>query len=248
MRRYRAVLLDMFDTLVLFNRQHLPQVAVHGQPVHTTSPFVRAVLAPLCPGLSLEAFAEAFLGSYREAEAIRSREHREVVAHDRFRLLFRRLGIPCGPATADLMEAAIREHHRHLTGALEFPGSHRATLDTLAGGYRLGVVSNFDYTPTVEAALRHHGIRERFDTVVVSAEVGWRKPRPEIFARALDALGMSPAEVLFVGDSPETDLLGARNLAMDAVWVNPAGRACPPGIPAPTGTVSGLPELLGLLP
>jgi putative hydrolase of the HAD superfamily len=56
---------------------------------------------------------------------------------------------------------------------------------------------------------------------VFSSEVGWRKPHPAIFERALDALGVAAGEALFVGDKLATDVAGAAALGMatcQALW------------------------------
>jgi putative hydrolase of the HAD superfamily len=51
--------------------------------------------------------------------------------------------------------------------------------------------------------------------------VGRRKPDPEIFQRALDALGVAPQEALFVGDTLASDIAGAAALGLrtcQALW------------------------------
>jgi putative hydrolase of the HAD superfamily len=87
------------------------------------------------------------------------------------------------------------------------------------------------------------GILGRFETVVVSDEVGWRKPRPVIFQRALAAMGLRPEECLFIGDRPEIDVAGAKAMGMGAAWLNPDRAPLPPGLPAPDLDISGLAEL-----
>ena len=247
MRTYQAVIFDMFDTLVNFNNVHLPLVHVNGREVRTTSPFVYEVLKPLCAGISFEEFFHAFVGSYRAAEEIRNRTQREVTARERFGMLFERLNLPDGQEVADLVEAGIAEHMRRLGRAMEFPESHRAVLEALRPRYRMAVISNFDHGPTVEQALRMHGIRERFEVVVVSADVGWRKPRPEIFAEAFHRMGVGAREAIFVGDSPEVDVLGAQTVGMDVIWIDNGTKALPPGTPGPTHRVSSFPEIARLL-
>ena len=91
----------------------------------------------------------------------------------------------------------------------------REALDRLrAAGLRLGVVSNSD--GRVEEALVAAGLRDRFDVVLDSALVGVEKPDPAIFRAALDALGVAPAEALYVGDLYEVDVVGARAAGMPA--------------------------------
>jgi putative hydrolase of the HAD superfamily len=97
-----------------------------------------------------------------------------------------------------------------------------------AAGLRLGVVSNSD--GRVEQALEAAGLRGYFDVVIDSALVGVEKPDPRIFHAALDALGVSPEEALYVGDLYEVDIIGARAAGMQAVLLGKsdtdAGRNC----------------------
>jgi putative hydrolase of the HAD superfamily len=239
---YQAVIFDMFDTLVNFRNVHLPLLRVNGREVRSTSPFVYEALKPLCATIPFEDFFHAFIGTYRAAEEIRNCEHREVTARERFRMLFARLQIPEGPGVAELMEAGIAEHMRQLARAMEFPDSHRALVDRLQSRYRLGIISNFDHGPTVEMALTAQGIRDRFEAVVVSADIGWRKPRPEIFLETLRRMGIGPADAIFVGDTPEVDVVGAQAVGMDVIWIDNGTKALPSGTPAPTHTVASLVE------
>jgi putative hydrolase of the HAD superfamily len=89
-------------------------------------------------------------------------------------------------------------------------------------GLRLGVVSNaFDPGRLLHRDLEQMGIAERIDHAVFSSEVGKRKPHPEIFEHALQALEVSPEETLFVGDRLYEDVLGAAELGMttvQAIW------------------------------
>jgi putative hydrolase of the HAD superfamily len=75
-------------------------------------------------------------------------------------------------------------------------------------GLRLAVVSNWDCS--LHSVLADLGLAAAVDTVVVSAEVGSPKPDPAIFEEALARLRCKAGEALFVGDSLETDVLGAR--------------------------------------
>lgn len=101
--------------------------------------------------------------------------------------------------------------------------STHALLDALrARGLRLGLVSN---TASPEWLLRpvleRQGLVERLDSVVLSSEVGKRKPHPAIFERALNELRVAAEESLFVGDRLEADVLGASRAGMrtvQALW------------------------------
>ncbi len=81
-------------------------------------------------------------------------------------------------------------------------------------GIRVGLVSNF--AAELARLLTDLGMRELFDAVVISAEVGATKPDPLIYRRALEQLGVSPPEALFVDDwRPNVE--AARRLGMAAV-------------------------------
>ena len=98
-----------------------------------------------------------------------------------------------------------------------------ALLETLRSrGLRLGVVSNaFDPGWLLHRDLERMGIAERVDFAVFSSELGKRKPHPEIFQRALDALDVRPEEAIFVGDRLYEDVRGSNEVGMtsvQAIW------------------------------
>jgi len=86
-----------------------------------------------------------------------------------------------------------------------------------------------------------------FETIVVSDEVGWRKPRRDIFDAALGRLGVRAEESLFVGDRADMDVLGAQQIGMDAAWINRDREPLPAGIQAPTYEIRDLGELATIL-
>ncbi len=247
MRCYHAVICDMFDTVVDFRWDRLPLVPFGGGEVRSTSPLIYDALRPLCPDIARPDFCRAFIESSREVERTRADTQREVTAHARFRIFLRRLGIPDGPTADAILRAGIAEQMRHLLRAMEFPEENRAALDTLRAKFRLAVLSNFDHGPAVEEALAGFGIRDRFDVVVVSADVGWRKPHPEIFQDTLRRMRIGPDQAIFVGDTPEADVLGAQGVGMDVIWINRGIASLPPCAAPPTHTVTRFAEVTRLL-
>jgi putative hydrolase of the HAD superfamily len=102
------------------------------------------------------------------------------------------------------------------------------TLAALRGaGLRLAVVSNWDCS--LRSVLAGVGLAGAVDAVVVSAEIGVQKPDARIFAAAVAELRRRPGESLFVGDSIDIDVAGARAAGLRAVLLdraaNPAGDA-----------------------
>jgi FMN phosphatase YigB (HAD superfamily) len=241
--RYRAVLFDLFDTLVWFDRNLLPEVQVDGKMIRSTAGHLHRAFQPFAPDVELPQFVDALLWSWQEAERIRGDTHREVAAPERLGFLIRRLGFEPDALAPEAMPLLLRTHMAELSKAVVFPPHHGPFLNELRKGYRLAVVSNFDYTPTARGVLEREGIAELFETVVVSDEVGWRKPKPEIFETALRRLGVEAREALFVGDRADIDVMGAQAVGMDAAWINRDAAALPAGLAPPQHEIRDLAEL-----
>ena len=98
-------------------------------------------------------------------------------------------------------------------------------LDSLrARGLRVGLCSNAPYrVQSLHAQLAFLGLDGHLDAVTFSAEVGWRKPSPRIFAAALSALGTTPESTVMVGDSETADIAGAHAAGMRAVLIRRSG-------------------------
>jgi HAD superfamily hydrolase (TIGR01509 family) len=90
------------------------------------------------------------------------------------------------------------------------PGADQALRLLRRRGLHLAIVSNATHEPpqAVHALLARHQLDRRFDTVVLSSDVGRAKPRREPFRQALSELGAPPGSTVHIGDSP-ADFLGA---------------------------------------
>lgn len=71
-----------------------------------------------------------------------------------------------------------------------------------ATGLTVGLISNGS-SDEVRGRLREHGLEGLFDSIIISAEVGIRKPDERIYTAALEMLGGVPKKTLFVDDNPE---------------------------------------------
>ncbi len=100
---------------------------------------------------------------------------------------------------------------------MPFPGL-REMLDTLKSrGYLLGLVTN-GREAFQKQSIRALGLDRDFQAVLISEVEGVRKPEPDIFCRALSRLSCQPQEAVFVGDSVEADILGAKRVGMFTAW------------------------------
>ena len=87
------------------------------------------------------------------------------------------------------------------------------------GGYHLALVSNASDAQDVFTILKRAQLTEYFEKIIISAEVGIRKPHPRIFQLALDAFNVFPRQAVMVGDTLGADILGANNLGITSVWI-----------------------------
>jgi putative hydrolase of the HAD superfamily len=84
-------------------------------------------------------------------------------------------------------------------------------------GYLLGIITN-GRSPFQARAIDGLGIRDYFDTILISEVEQVRKPQVEIFQRAMNQLGVSALNSVFVGDHPEADIAGAKGAMMKTIW------------------------------
>lgn len=154
-----------------------------------------------------------------------------------WRAVVRRVLAACG---AEPGEAVFDEMFEHLYAHFAEPGvwalypEAAAVLDALRGRHKLGMVSNFDRR--LYKVLDHLGVRECFETIVISSELGVDKPDGRMFAAALAALGVEPAETVHAGDDPEQDWRAAEAAGLHVYRVERPARG-----------LEGLPEYVRLL-
>ena len=112
-------------------------------------------------------------------------------------------------------------------------------------GIKRALCSNAPFPPEMmRRQVNSNGISEMVDAVVFSSELGRRKPAPELYIAALNAIGVEPQHSLFVGDRLREDYEGPRAIGMQAVLFTAHADEPPPGgIP----TIASLSELPGLL-
>ncbi|MCK6530481.1 HAD family hydrolase [Myxococcota bacterium] len=243
MDRYQAVFLDLFDTVVRFETTRLPTVRIGDREHPSTTDLLFDEVSPHAPGLDRAEFRRALrslLATLREEKRV---DHREISSDERFR----RLLVGLGADAPGLAERLTDRHMEALTGCVLVPEGHPQLLADLRARFHLVLVSNFDCARHGRSLLVRTGLDRLFDAVVISDEVGWLKPHPSLFLGPASALGLAADAVLFVGDTPETDVLGAARSGMDSGWLNPRGEPFPEGLPGPTYEIRSLLELRRIL-
>jgi HAD superfamily hydrolase (TIGR01509 family) len=112
-------------------------------------------------------------------------------------------------------------------------------------GIKRGICSNAPFPPEMmHRQVATNGIAQLVDAIVFSSEIGRRKPAPEVYRAALEAIGTDAERTLFVGDRVREDFEGPRALGMRAVILTAHADERPPdGVP----TIQSLTELRSLV-
>lgn len=210
----RAVSLDLFDTLVDMHMDRLPRIEIAGRPTPSTYGLLHEASVQW-HGLEFERFAAELGATDRELRARYFGEHRELPTLERFLAFGRKIGATERAMAETLTRihmGAVREHVTHVA-------HHPELLARLRGRVRLAVCSNFSHSETARFVLERAELLAHFDPVVISEDVGIRKPRAEIFEAVLSPLGLAPGEVLHVGDSLSADVAGAAALGLRTAWL-----------------------------
>jgi len=119
-------------------------------------------------------------------------------------------------------------------------------LNSLKGKIKLGIITN-GFTQLQQARLEHTGLKEYFDLLVISEQVGSAKPHKAIFDHAVSQMGvMNREHVLMVGDNPDTDILGGNNAGLHTCWLNVKNNTLPEGV-VPHYQVASLSDLEKLI-
>jgi putative hydrolase of the HAD superfamily len=199
---------DLFGTLVLQERFSFEQCI---GALYTSL---------LTSGFPLE--KETFVQAYRQVNRLlmdqATAEGRET--HNRLWVAgaLQALGHAVEPEDARVEQAVEVYFDPFIQSCQLIPGTSEM-LESLAGRYRLGLVSNFTHAAAVEQILARVGIERFFDEILISARLGIRKPHPAVFAELTKRLALAPAEIVFVGDELQADIVGAQKAGMRTVWM-----------------------------
>jgi HAD superfamily hydrolase (TIGR01662 family) len=131
-----------------------------------------------------------------------------------------------------------------------FPESREVVLELFRRGYRLGLVSNTTSSVEVPALLKELEIAGCFETVVLSAVVGKRKPDPAILINAIQHMEIAPEKCAYVGDRIDRDVQAARQAGFSKAVIlrDPSQPEIEQTHLAPDHTIENLRELLDIFP
>jgi HAD superfamily hydrolase (TIGR01549 family) len=156
---------------------------------------------------------EAYMGAWGNGRHFGAHEQ---VLHFLDCFAVRATTLPVGSiieATTDIEEASMLADLQLLPGV-------RETIPALAAaGYRLGIISDTSLSPgrVLRRFLERDGLLSCFGVLTWSDQTGFPKPDARMFTRTLAGLGAAPAQAAHVGDTPRTDIAGAKALGMTAI-------------------------------
>jgi len=224
----RAVAFDCYGTIVRF----------------TTPDFIRT-MAEIARAQGLEVDPEVLWDRFVEAAFVFRGENVARPAYRRYEeawaFQFERAAQDLG-FEGDGLLAALRLK-AELSQAEAYADAAEV-LEALRARYRLAILSNAD-ADFLHACLARNGLK--FEVVVSSEVAQALKPAPAIFDYLAGVLGLEHHQILYVGDSPMPDIVGARQAGVPVAWLNRPGRPLPAVIPEPDLQVGSLRDLLAVL-
>ncbi len=206
----KAVLFDMFDTLMMIEEDHMFYI-----------PSLKSAHKSLLDhgiDVGFAAFRQAYVKArdaiYAKADAKLEEPHFNV----RIANTLLSLGYDYDPNSLVVVNATLAFCSEFMKYVV-IDKHAKSVLCTLHAKYKLGIVSNFAIPECVYRLLEQNELSSLFDVVVVSGAVNRRKPSPEIYAKALQLLGVGSTETVFVGDTVEADVAGPKGLGMKTVFI-----------------------------
>jgi len=207
----RAVLIDVGDTLVHLDRSW-------DDVFRTNLASLDNYLVSLGLNIDVEKFNERLVRIFNDASYQSDLFKVEIPMEEIISKSLRKSGLQV--LGVDLPTTATMEFYRPEIEDWQLYSDAVETLTKLRqDGYVMGVISNTKSDWAVRAILERRGLEGFFKTIVTSAAVKIRKPRSEIFTRALHDLDVNPSDAVFIGDSIEADVDGAKSMGMYSIHV-----------------------------
>ncbi len=239
-RVIKAVLFDMGSTLLEFENRPWEGLLQLGIDAVYDALHARGALLPKRQAF-YQQFHDAYRTTWQKAEqSLVEMELRVLVEN-----IVQDLGVALGDAEVWHL---LRAHYGPISAQVTiYPDTVETLVHIRQRGLKVGLVSNTVWPGQLHKEdLARFGIVEFFDHLLFSADVGVRKPHPQIFQTALQALDVPPHQAVFVGDRFPEDVAGAKRVGMWSVWKERSDRERDPQI-IPDAQIVHLQELLTLL-
>ncbi len=204
----KAVIFDYIGTLV----------NCRGYSMEDSEDNLHRALAAEGFDVEKEKFMEAYNVAHQKYRKIRYEQHREVTNAVWVSEALCALGFIVSPDDVRV-KAALNVFFQDFIDTLELREGAKLLLQQVQRQYRTGLISNFTHGPVIHRSLRKVDINHYFNAIVVSEDIGWRKPCLQIFQDTLKRLQVKAEETIFIGDSPLEDIKGAKDAGLRVVFV-----------------------------
>ncbi len=208
--RIKAVLFDMFDTLVIIEHDH----AFYKPSLRKAHAFI------VRSGISVpfNAFNAAYVQARDALYAVADKQMEEPHFNLRIANALQSLGYDFD-VSSGIVQGATLAFCEEFMRYVRIDENAKNALQQLYGKYKLGIVSNFAIPECVFKLLERHSLTSLFSVVIVSGAVNKRKPSPEIFRKALEKLGVAAESTVFVGDTVDADVQGPQSVGMKTIYI-----------------------------
>ncbi|MBW1799880.1 MAG: HAD family hydrolase [Deltaproteobacteria bacterium] len=228
MNQITAIGFDLFNTLITVE----PQTLIDA--------IERLIQGLKKSGLHFD--DESFKRAYRESAVsfIEEAKQNGLETHNRFWIsrALKNQGHDIHPDDP-LIESVVGHYFSAFYHRCHLIPDTKNMLRTLKKDYGLGLLSNFTHGPAARIIIDRVGLRPFFDVVLISGEIGYRKPHPLVFSRLLEHLGAAKEQLLYIGDDPEPDIHGASRAGIQPVWTTCVRDQKLPFVP---GVIAGDPD------
>jgi putative hydrolase of the HAD superfamily len=206
------IIFDFFGTLVAYDDRHIHQNFAVTYDFLTSHGFA----------VSYQQFVDGWAAAFQQLEKEAQITLREFQLHQVAQTFFMNV---FGQSVDDVIsEQLIVSYLAEWNRGVTYFDQVEAFLGRLSQQYRVSLISNTHYAPLVYAHLAEMGVAGMFTAVTLSATHGWRKPHASIFQDTLVKLSTAPQNGLYVGDNFHADYLGATNLSLKAVLIDPQNK------------------------
>ena len=207
---FEAVLFDLFDTLVLIDDYNI-SLAQSLLMMHT-----------YLSRNGLDCSFGDFKSAYMIVEKEISAETAYTLEEPHFSVYVERVLASLGAklkAQTHLAMQAAKEFSKEFAQHISLDPQALEVLGFLHQRCKTAVISNLTFSEFAWELVERFELNRHLDLIIVSGDINLRKPHPQIFSMALQHLGVQPAKALFVGDTLETDIAGARNAGLTSVQI-----------------------------
>ena len=207
MHRIKAVGFDLFNTLITMEPAALKDAQARLTASLRKSGFI------IEHGQFVRAHDDAVLKFLEQTK----RDGKE--SHNRFWIseALAKLGHGVSPDDPEISVAVDSYFSVFIQYAELIPGT-KEMLATLRARYSIGLLSNFTHSPAATKIISDLGLAPLFDVILISDDLGYRKPHPSVFRQLVKHLGVPKNQIAFVGDDPQADVSGALQAGLQPIW------------------------------